>query len=54
MKVIEGGFKRKPALVGELAAAIVELVYKYSDMVSVAEAIGAIELAKQAILDEQK
>jgi hypothetical protein len=39
---------------GDLAGSIVDLVYSYSGQLSVAAAVGALELAKHAIIHAQE
>lgn len=53
-EVIKNTGKSQRELAGELCDRIKELVYEYSELVPVALAVGAIEIAKMEILDAQK
>lgn len=51
--VFDGGGQRSHEVAGELAERIKELVYEYADRMPVATAVGAMEIAKIEILNEQ-
>ena len=51
--VFDGGGQRSHEVAGELAERIKELVYEYADKMPVATAIGALEIAKIEILNDQ-
>ena len=53
-EVIKNTGKTQRELASEICERIKEVVYEYSDLVPVALAVGAIEIAKMEILDEQK
>ena len=46
--------KSNAAILAEIADDIKEAVYKHSDKIPLALAIGAIEIVKKEILDEQR
>lgn len=54
LKLLDGDGKRAHELAGELAARIKDIVYEYSDKMPVATALGALEIAKIEILEDQK
>ena len=54
LKVFTGGGQSVQAAVGELAERIKSLVYEYSGRLPVGAAIGALEIAKLEIFNEQR
>jgi len=54
LKVFTGGGQSVHAAVGELAERIKALVYEYSGRLPVAAAIGALEIAKLEIFNDQR
>jgi hypothetical protein len=50
--VVNVPFKRE--YLGELAESMVAIVYTYADRISLAEALGVLELVKAQILEEQR
>jgi len=54
LKVFTGGGQSVQAAAGELAERIKALVYEYSGRLPAAAAIGALEIAKLEILNEQR
>jgi len=50
--VVNVPFKREH--LGELAEALVALMYEYADRISLAEALGVLEIVKAQILEEQQ
>ena len=53
-EVIKNTSKTQRELASEMCDRIKGIVYEYSDLVPVALAVGAMEIAKMEIMDEQK
>jgi chorismate mutase len=47
-------FPKQSAAVQQLSDALRELVYSFASRISVAEAIGALEIAKHEVIEDQK